>query len=146
MLVALLESQPFSQNSNKPPFFRQSKRTELRRRAEKIRTAPDINPTYSETQFPTDRGMSQVWRGAVSGNAGTGWLSCWPCPTSPASLPQIEQGDSRTRIVGGKETMNYWDLEAARFALEQSLPWLKINADTGLLSGVPDRSGKSPLS
>ena len=49
-------------------------------------------------------------------------------------LSQIEQGDPRTRIVGGQETMNYWDLEAARFALEQGLPWLKINADTGLLS------------
>jgi hypothetical protein len=51
-------------------------------------------------------------------------------------------GDVRTRVVGGKETMNYWDLEAPRFALEQGPPWLKIDAGTGLLSGVPDRPGK----
>src|SRR5439155_3830190 len=57
-------------------------------------------------------------------------------------LSQIEQGDPCTRIVGGKETMNYWDLEAARFALEHGLPWLRINADTGLLSSVPNRSAK----
>ncbi len=26
-------------------------------------------------------------------------------------------GDLRTRVVGGKETMNYWDIEHPRFAL-----------------------------
>jgi hypothetical protein len=51
-------------------------------------------------------------------------------------------GDVRTRVVGGKETMSYWDLEAPRFALLQGPPWLKIDAGTGLLSGVPDRPGK----
>jgi len=51
-------------------------------------------------------------------------------------------GDVRTRVVGGKETMNYWDLEAPRFALQQGPSWLKIDAGTGLLSGVPDRPGK----
>jgi hypothetical protein len=51
-------------------------------------------------------------------------------------------GDVRTRVVGGKETMNYWDLEAPRFGLREGPPWLKIDADTGLLSGVPDRAGK----
>jgi hypothetical protein len=51
-------------------------------------------------------------------------------------------GDPRTRMVGEKETMNYWDLEVPRFALEQGPLWLKIDADTGLLSGVPDRAGK----
>jgi hypothetical protein len=38
--------------------------------------------------------------------------------------------------------MNCWDLEVPRFALEQGPPWLKMDAGTGLLSGVPDRSGK----
>ncbi len=51
-------------------------------------------------------------------------------------------GDVRTRVVGGKETMNYWDQEAPRFALQQGPTWLKIDANTGLLSGVPDRPGK----
>ena len=51
-------------------------------------------------------------------------------------------GDVRTRVVGGKETMNYWDVEAPRFVLEQAPPWLKIDAGTGLLAGVPDRPGK----
>jgi hypothetical protein len=51
-------------------------------------------------------------------------------------------GDVRTRVVGGKETMNYWDQEAPRFALQQGPTWLRIDASTGLLSGVPDRPGK----
>jgi hypothetical protein len=51
-------------------------------------------------------------------------------------------GDVRTRVVGGKETMNYWDVERPRFALRQGPDWLKIDARTGLLSGVPDRAGK----
>src|SRR4029077_6030411 len=28
-------------------------------------------------------------------------------------------GDLRTRMVNGKETMNYWDIESPRFALKQ---------------------------
>jgi hypothetical protein len=51
-------------------------------------------------------------------------------------------GDLRTRVIGGKETMNYWDLEAPRFAVQQGPSWLQIDAATGLLSGVPDRPGK----
>ena len=48
-------------------------------------------------------------------------------------------GDVRTRVVDGKETMSYWDLERPRFALQQGPSWIKIDADTGLLSGVPGR-------
>jgi hypothetical protein len=51
-------------------------------------------------------------------------------------------GDLRTRVVGGRETMSYWDLEAPRFAVEQGPAWLEINQRTGLLSGIPDRAGK----
>jgi hypothetical protein len=50
-------------------------------------------------------------------------------------------GDVRTRVVEGKETMSYWDIESPRFAV-QGPAWLKIDAATGLLSGVPDRHGK----
>jgi hypothetical protein len=51
-------------------------------------------------------------------------------------------GDLRTRVVDGKETMNYWDIENPRFSLQQGPTWLKIDERTGVLSGVPDRPGK----
>jgi hypothetical protein len=51
-------------------------------------------------------------------------------------------GDLRTRVVDGKETMNYWDIENPRFALRQGPAWLKIDERTGLLSGIPDGPGK----
>src|SRR5947209_4077922 len=51
-------------------------------------------------------------------------------------------GDPRTRMVNGKETMNYWDVETPRFALKQGPSWLKVDPATGLLAGVPDRTGK----
>ena len=51
-------------------------------------------------------------------------------------------GDVRTHVVDGRETMSYWDLEAPRFELQQGPAWLKIEPDTGLLSGVPDKAGK----
>lgn len=54
-------------------------------------------------------------------------------------------GDLRTRVIGGKETMNYWDIEAPRFALQQGPAWLKIDEGTGLLSGIPDGPGKVPV-
>jgi hypothetical protein len=51
-------------------------------------------------------------------------------------------GDLRTRVVGGRETMSYWDIEVLRFALQEGPAWLQIDAGTGLLSGIPDRPGK----
>jgi hypothetical protein len=51
-------------------------------------------------------------------------------------------GDVRTRVVDGKETMSFWDLETPRFAVREGPPWLKTDPATGLLSGVPDRPGK----
>jgi hypothetical protein len=51
-------------------------------------------------------------------------------------------GDLRTRVVGGKETMSYWDIEHPRFALQKGPRWLKIDRRTGVLSGVPKRPGK----
>jgi hypothetical protein len=50
-------------------------------------------------------------------------------------------GDLRTRVVDGKETMNFWDIERPRFSLQRGPDWLKIDADTGLLHGTPDRAG-----
>jgi hypothetical protein len=51
-------------------------------------------------------------------------------------------GDLRTRVVGGKETMSYWEIEHPHFAIEQGPAWLNVDERTGLLSGVPDRAGK----
>ena len=49
-------------------------------------------------------------------------------------------GDLRTRVVAGKETMNYWEIESPRFAIEQGPAWLAIDPNTGVLSGKPDRA------
>jgi hypothetical protein len=50
-------------------------------------------------------------------------------------------GDLRLRIVGGKETANYWDVEKPRFAIAQGPAWLKVDPATGMLSGTPDAAG-----
>ena len=54
-------------------------------------------------------------------------------------------GDLRTRVVNGKETMSFWDIERLRFRIERGPEWLSIDEATGLLSGVPDRAGKSEV-
>lgn len=54
-------------------------------------------------------------------------------------------GDLRTRVVGGRETMSYWDIETPRFTLEQGPAWLKLAAGTGQLAGVPIAAGKFPV-
>lgn len=51
-------------------------------------------------------------------------------------------GDLRTRVIDGKETMNYWDIESPRYALQEGPDWLKIDERTGILAGVPDSPGK----
>ncbi|HSI33455.1 MAG TPA: Ig domain-containing protein [Tepidisphaeraceae bacterium] len=51
-------------------------------------------------------------------------------------------GDLQLRMVGGKETANFWDVEKPRFALDAGPAWLKIDPATGLLSGTPDAAGK----
>ncbi len=54
-------------------------------------------------------------------------------------------GDLRTRVVNGKETMSFWDVERLRFAIERGPRWLSIDPATGLLSGTPDRSGPTEV-
>ena len=51
-------------------------------------------------------------------------------------------GDLRTRVVGGKETMGFWDVERLRFMIQSGPAWLSIDETTGLLSGTPDRTGR----
>lgn len=54
-------------------------------------------------------------------------------------------GDLRTRVVNGKEVMNYWDVEKPRFKIEQGPRWLGINESTGQLSGKPNSPGRSEV-
>ena len=54
-------------------------------------------------------------------------------------------GDLRTRVVSGKETMNFWDVERLRFRIVKGPKWLVIDEVSGLLSGTPDRVGKSDV-
>jgi hypothetical protein len=54
-------------------------------------------------------------------------------------------GDMRTRVVEGREVMNYWDVEQLRFQIEQGPSWLTINEATGQLSGKPDRVGREEV-
>jgi hypothetical protein len=54
-------------------------------------------------------------------------------------------GDLRTRVVNGKETMNFWDVERLRFTIQQGPRWLRIDEANGLLSGTPDQTGSTPV-
>jgi hypothetical protein len=54
-------------------------------------------------------------------------------------------GDLRTRVVNGKETMSFWDIEQLRFAIQRGPRWLTVDRATGLLSGTPDRSGTTEV-
>jgi hypothetical protein len=54
-------------------------------------------------------------------------------------------GDLRLRMVGGKETSDFWDIEQPRFAIVKGPAWLKIDPTTGLLSGTPDAAGKADV-
>ncbi|OAI47713.1 hypothetical protein AYO44_09120 [Planctomycetaceae bacterium SCGC AG-212-F19] len=51
-------------------------------------------------------------------------------------------GDLRLRIVNGKETADFWDIEKLKFAIQQGPAWLKIDPATGLLSGTPAATGR----
>jgi hypothetical protein len=51
-------------------------------------------------------------------------------------------GDLRLRIVNGKETADFWDIEKLKFAIQQGPAWLKIDPATGLLSGTPTATGR----
>jgi hypothetical protein len=54
-------------------------------------------------------------------------------------------GDLRTRVVDGREVMNFWDVEHPRFAITRGPAWLKIDEKTGILSGTPDAAGKAEV-
>jgi hypothetical protein len=54
-------------------------------------------------------------------------------------------GDVRTRVVDGREVMNYWDVEQLRFHIEKGPGWLTIDEATGVLSGRPTREGRDEV-
>jgi hypothetical protein len=54
-------------------------------------------------------------------------------------------GDLRTRVIDGREVMNYWDVEQPEFELEQGPKWLTIDRATGRLSGRPDAVGQAKV-
>jgi hypothetical protein len=51
-------------------------------------------------------------------------------------------GDLSSRMVDGQQTSGYFDIEKPRFTLAQGPVWLRIDEATGMLSGIPDASGK----
>ncbi|HEV3029563.1 MAG TPA: putative Ig domain-containing protein, partial [Planctomycetota bacterium] len=55
-------------------------------------------------------------------------------------------GDLRTRVVDGREVMNFWDIERPKYSLVKGPAWLKIDEKTGLLSGTPTSAGKASVS
>jgi hypothetical protein len=54
-------------------------------------------------------------------------------------------GDVRTRVVDGREVMNYWDVEQVRFRIEKGPAWLTIDEASGLLSGKPNGAGRDEV-
>lgn len=54
-------------------------------------------------------------------------------------------GDLRMRMVEGKETTGFWDVEKPRFSLQRGPDWLTIDRDSGRLSGMPAKVGKSEV-
>jgi hypothetical protein len=47
-------------------------------------------------------------------------------------------GDLSSRMVDGRQTSGYFDIENPRFTLAQGPAWLRIDEATGVLSGTPD--------
>jgi hypothetical protein len=55
-------------------------------------------------------------------------------------------GDLSARMQGDNQVSGYFDIEKPVFKLVSGPAWLSIDSKTGLLSGVPDASGKAEVS
>jgi len=62
---------------------------------------------------------------------------------APATTRSL--GDLRMRVVNGKETTGFWDIETPRFGLVKGPRWLSLDAATGTISGIPDVAGPSDV-
>ena len=51
-------------------------------------------------------------------------------------------GDLSARMQADQQVDGYFDIDKLRFTLPQAPAWLKIDENTGLLSGTPDAAGK----
>jgi hypothetical protein len=51
-------------------------------------------------------------------------------------------GDLTARMLKNNQESGYFDIEEPQFAIAKGPAWLKIDADTGVLSGTPDAAGK----
>ncbi len=51
-------------------------------------------------------------------------------------------GDLRDRVVDGRLTVSFWEIEHPVYVLERGPRWLRIDKNTGLLSGTPEVAGK----
>lgn len=54
-------------------------------------------------------------------------------------------GDLSARMKDGQQVNGYFDIEQPRFAVERGPAWLRIDPDTGVLSGTPDTTGKAEV-
>ncbi len=54
-------------------------------------------------------------------------------------------GDLSARMKNGQQVNGYFDIEQPRYTLDRAPSWLKIDEQTGLLSGTPDAAGSSNI-
>jgi hypothetical protein len=54
-------------------------------------------------------------------------------------------GDLSARMKDSQQVNGYFDIEKPRFALEQGPAWLRIDEQTGVLSGTPDALGRGKV-
>jgi hypothetical protein len=54
-------------------------------------------------------------------------------------------GDLSSRMKDNEQVSGYFDIETPRFELAQGPAWLKLDENTGMLSGTPDVAGKAEV-
>jgi len=108
---------------------------------------PNANRAYYRIVAVDEQG-NRSWSSAYAA-APRPFIYTAPVPTArvgrgysyqPASIRSL--GDARNR---GDLGMGFWDVERPTFVLEQGPPWLRIDAATGLLTGVPDAAGRAEV-